>query len=66
MTMRDKTLCFYHPQQDKALNVRKTKYDPQSDIDYIEFEFRGDSNRNILLTRNQMKELKDWMRENGI
>ena len=44
MTMRDKTLCLYYPREDKVLNVRKVK---ELNIDYVEFEIRGDGARSI-------------------
>lgn len=58
-TMKDKTLCLYWPQYDKVLNIRKVDSG-------IEFEIRTNRSEYIIISKNQTKEIKDWMKENGI
>lgn len=59
MSMKNKTLCLYWPQYDKVLNIRRI-------ADGIEFEIKDKRSEIVVINITQMKELKDWIRENNI
>lgn len=59
MSMKNKTLCLYWPPYDKVLNIRKI-------ADDVEFEIKDKRSEIIVINTTQMKELKDWIRENNI
>lgn len=59
MSMKNKTLCLYWPQYDKVLNIRRI-------ADGVEFEIKDKRSEIVVINITQMKELKDWIRENNI
>lgn len=59
MSMKNKTLCLYWPQYDKVLNIRRI-------ADGVEFEIKDKRSEIVVINSAQIRELKDWIRENEI
>lgn len=57
--MKNKTLCLYWPQYDKVLNIRRI-------ADGVEFEIKDKRSEIVVINSAQIRELKDWIRENEI